>query len=583
MSHLRIALLFLAAVVVSCGTSRPVAAEAALPTVGLRQNGPSAFASWGHSPLRALDGEAIRFRASVRHDLGIAKAELYVYEFELYRNDAGLHSQRRRTGGVWGKVAELHQASGPHQVDLDYEYTPGFGPHTRLEYVWRVIDVDGQATDRLGITDAGTSPWPQDKVLLFAASRLPMSDLIDIAFFRDTDYDDDRTRYNADIEAMVMQGFLSPAAYGDYREHWAFYTTDRVADGKALSADVTNDALIPGFLKDFSIPGIDAFCLVHRQNYTDRSLMLENFHSLSNNLFSAEAQNWGTAIHESGHAIFHLSDEYGGCACFQSHASANVFRERKDCARWNTAEGFPATDCHELVDVYNRSWWSAEESTFFATLEGCSAHNERRGLSPDSCRVFVDEVGREQYWSFESTCIMHDDGDDVVRPFQRACRRVITERFAAMRQLRGEDRFVAVERQNIYGYEPVILLAMHREGTVWSVELQQAAMGVPSSVMQAAGEVTMRVLDSEGQLVAGYQLANAGVVHSHGEGDTFTVPEEGTVRLAVAGTPRMERISCEYNRDAHDRTPDATPSRYVDGFSFEIGDRVRALLGDLER
>ena len=579
----RISSLLLAAVMLSCGAARNIAAEPTLPMVGLRQNGPCHFESWSHSPLRAHDGEAVSFRASVTSETGIRGAELYVYEFELYRNDAGLHSQRRRPNGLWGKVAEIDSKGQEGRAEFDYRHAAGFGAHTRLEYIWRVVDDHGNATDRLGITDVGTSPWPSDKVLLFAAARLPMSDLIDIAFFRDEDYENDTERYRKDIEAMVVDGFLSPAAYGEHREHWAFYTTDRVADGKALSADVTNEKLIPGFLKDFSIPGIDAFCLVHRENYTDRSLMMENFHSLSNNLFSAEAQNWGTAVHESGHAIFHLSDEYEGCACFQSHAGSNVFRERSDCSRWNLANGFPAKDCYELFDIYKRSWWSAEEPTFFDDVKACRAHNARLGLSPDSCRVFVDEVGREHYWSFESTCIMHDDGDDQVRPFQRACRKLIDDRYAHMRRAPLNDGFAAAERQNIYGYEPVVLMAMHRAGTQWSVDVDRVAMGVPSATSQAAGEVTMRVMDGEGQVLDAYQLANAGTVHSHGEEDKFKVPEEGTVWLAIPASARIERISCEYNRDAHARTPDATPSRYTDGFTFEVGVRTRALLRALER
>ena len=67
-------------------------------------------------------------------------------------------------------------------------------------------------------------------------------------------------------------------------------------------------------------------------------------------------KNWGTAVHECGHAIFHLSDEYEGCACFQADGQSNVFRERAECEAWNMANGFPTASCYELTDVYARSW-----------------------------------------------------------------------------------------------------------------------------------------------------------------------------------------------------------------------------------
>ena len=577
---LRIAFLLGSACLAACATRTAVSDETSTAAaMGLRQNGPSHFHDWTHAPLRALDGEPVSFRVSAHSDVGIAAVELYVFEYELYRDRDGAPAQRRRPGGLWGRVGRWEESGLPRELTREHEYAEGFGPHTRLEYVWRVTDADGAVTDRLGLTDAGTSPWPRDKVLLFAASKAPMSDLIDVAFFRDVDYGDRVDVYREDVDAMVREGFLSAAAFGANRERWAFYTTDRRADGKALSADVTNDALIPDFLKDFSVPGIDAFCLLHREDYTDRSLMTENFHSLSNNLFSAEAHNWGTAVHEAGHAIFHLSDEYEGCACFQSHSGSNVFRDRMDCVSWNLSQGFPAADCYEVTDLYQRSWWSAEEPTFFADASACRAHNRRLGLSPDSCRVFIDEFGAEHYWAFESTCIMHDDGDDLVRSFQRACRRNIDDYYDRMRH-RGQNDFAGLSRENLYGYEPVVQLSMRREGEAWSLEVDGVALGVPTAADQAAGEVTMRVMDGEGNALSTYRLANAGAVHRHRDepADAYTVPEEGAVRIAVRASAAIERVACEYDRDAHERTPDARPSRYADAYVFEIGDAVREAL-----
>lgn len=572
---LRIAFLFASATLLACGT-RSVALDASpeAPSLHLRQNGPAHFVDWMHAPLRARDGEAVRFSVSASADAGVRDVELYVYEYELYRDRSGAPSQRRRPHGLWGRVAQWPQAGARGILKVDYEYAVGFKPHTRVEYVWRVTDVHGEMTDRIGLTDAGTSPWPQDKVLLYAASQAPMRDLIDIAFFRDSDYGARVDLFRADVEAMVIEGFLAESAFGADREHWAFYTTDRQADGRALSADVTNEALIPGFLKDFSIPGIDAFCLVHREDYTDRSLMLENFHSLSNNLFSAEAHNWGTAVHEVGHAIFHLSDEYDGCACFQSHAGSNVFRERADCAAWNLSQGFPTSDCYEVHDLYERLWWSAEEPTFFADAEACRAYNERIGLNPDSCRVFIDERGVERFWAFESTCIMHDDGDDEVRPFQRACRRNIDDFYARLRR-RSEADFAGVDRRNVYGYEPVVGVAMRRKGFAWSLEVESVALGVPSRSDQAAGEVSVRVMDGEGRALSSYRLANAGAVHRHSDEGAFQVPARGVVRLAIPADAAIERVACEYDRDAHAHTPDHMASRYSAGYVFEVGDTIR--------
>lgn len=559
-------------------------------------DGPAAVAEWMHAPLRPRDGEAVTFRVEAAAAADVARVELYVYEYELYADRAGRPSQRRRGNGVWGQVAAWSLDVPEAGLSRAHRLDDGFGPHTRVEYVWRLIGADGAVTDRFARFDAGTSPWPRDKVLLYSASRRPMSETIDVGFFRDTDYGDSLDLYRSDVEAMVTEGFLAEATFGTRREHWAFYTTDRAANGAAISADVTNQALLPGFLKDFSIPGVDAFCLLHRESYTDRSLLLENFHSLSNNLFSAEAYNHGTAVHECGHAIFHLSDEYGGCACFQTHASSNVFREAGDCARWNAANGFPAEDCFEVRDLYDRSWYSAERPTFFATEEECRAHNRALGVDDGSCRTFVDREGAVSYWAFETTCIMHDDGDDLVRPFRRACGRVIEEFYRELPYgggtlAAGEDRrdvsaraeaAVGLARyENVYGYEPVLELAMTREGEDWGVRVEGASFGVPTSAAAAGGEVAMRVLNAEGTSLATYYLAAPGAVHAHGDEDAFEVPSRGEVRVAVPAGGGVATVACEFDADRHGRSADPSRAPYRDAFVFDVAGAARRAVDSL--
>ena len=575
--YIRLLFLLLLAGVVSCNAPRETVQVDPSPKVKLHLTGPAHFDDWMHSPLRAGDQVPVTFSLDARVGAALDRVELYCYEYELYRNDAGLPSQRRRIGGLWGKLRTFKYADRPNtkRIDLEHRHGLGFPAHTRVEYVWRIVDVDGSVSDRLARFDAGTSPWPEDKVLLYSATRAPMADVIDIGFFRDVDYRDDKARFYADAEAMIKEGFFGQPVIGERRQHWAFYATDRSADGKAIAADVTNEALLPQFLKDFSIPGIDAFCLLHRENYTDRSLLLENFHSLSNNLFSAEAHNWGTAVHECGHAIFHLSDEYGGCACFQTHASSNVFRQRADCASWNVANGFPADDCYELRDLYDRPWYSAEEPTFFSSQVACQEFNESQGISADSCRTFIDKEGKELYWAFESTCIMHDDGDDRVRPFQRACRQVITSFYDRLSTPTYD--IAQASQENIYDYEPVVEMEMRRQDNLWTLVVGEARMGLPTPSSSSGGEIVMRVVDENGLSVADYRLAQPNAVHVHAhDGDRFEVPTTGSVRVAVPLREDIARVVCEQDNDAHARSADATAPAYRAPFLFDVQADIRA-------
>ncbi len=562
----------------SCSSSKEFVQEGPVDHK-LRLNGPAAVTDWMHAPLRAGTGEPVSFTVQAKSTTGIKKVELFLYEYQLYKNQRNLPSQRARVGGIAGKARTWDYKEPVSSVTLEHAHGLGFSKHSRVEYIWRITNSEGEITDRFAMFDAGESPWPEDKVLLYSASRSPMSELIDIAFFRDEDYKDSIAVYNHDLEGMVKNGFFGSELISRNRNHWAFYTTDRKADGKAIANDVGNDALIPEFLKDFSIPGIDAFCLMHREEYTDRSLLLENFHTLSNNMFSAEAYNWGTAVHECGHAIFHLSDEYTGCACFQNRSSSNVFREQADCMEWNMANGFPTADCYAVTDIYDRDWWSAEEPTFFKSEGECREHNRKNGVNGDSCRTFINGSGEELFWAFESTCIMHDDGDEIVRPFQRACSQVILEYFDKLRPRNFDNSFAAVNRENIYGYEDVIVMEMGKDHDSWDLKILGAQMGVPTQTVDSEGEVVMRLMGDDGESLYTYGLSQPGAVHVHQEdNDSFEVPAEGYVRVTIPADRAIARVICEFDQDAHLRSADPTKAAYQAPFLFEVGDEIKAAL-----
>lgn len=524
----------------SCSASRKQSMQTSALELEMQDGGSTFFEDWMHSPIRPQNDQAITFYVEADNDSGIEAAELYVYEYELFKNKQGLPSQRKRKGGQWGLLREWQLPSFPKRLHLDHVHGDGFKPHSRIEYIWRIKSKDGKISDRFARFDAGDSPWPQDKILVYSSSRKPMVDVIDLSFVMDTDYNGKKEQFHRDVEAMITRGFLSPQSYSNDRSSWAFYITDEVVDGKAISLNIGREEYLPDFVKDFSVPGVDAFCLIHQEDYTDRSMLVENFHALSNNFFSAEAKNWGTAIHESGHAIFHLSDEYDGCACFQSHESNNVFKKRSDCVTWNIAHGFPAKDCHEVKDVYNRNWYSAEENTFFLSMDACRSYNQSLGIHRDSCRTFVDSKGNQKYWAFESTCIMHDDGDHIVRPFQKACKTVMSEYYQGLSKQNFDPAFAKNVFDNIFGYEEVCFLDIERNEGVYSFTKTEKTWGVPTK-LRKGGEVSFSFLNAQ-EGYGEFDLSMPNAVHRDSH-KPFVKPVMGNrARVAISAGLKEFRV-----------------------------------------
>jgi parallel beta-helix repeat protein len=89
--------------------------------------------------------------------------------------------------------------------------------------------------------------------------------------------------------------------------------------------------------------------------------------------FSSVSFWFGTVLHEAGHAIFNLKDEYddapNGCGTAYGQPSpfANIFKDNKSCQAGSTNPGgcYPFTTCQD-------DWWTAQPPT---TIMACTCTN----------------------------------------------------------------------------------------------------------------------------------------------------------------------------------------------------------------
>jgi probable HAF family extracellular repeat protein len=120
----------------------------------------------------------------------------------------------------------------------------------------------------------------------------------------------------------------------------------------------------PGWQDD--CPQADQAAIVHIASCRDFS---------RGSVFSAENTSVGTFLHESGHGVFDVADEYDdGPACtthyFRSDPYPNIFRTEYGC-RQNTAH--PDDECHEFTDC-QLGWWKAQPAmTIMNSCEGMSS------------------------------------------------------------------------------------------------------------------------------------------------------------------------------------------------------------------
>ncbi len=470
-------------------------------TTGNSTKGNANFDYWVHSPFHPGNKVPVTFATKVKENKGIQKVELFIYEYELYRNEKDLPSKRQRSSGQWGLVKTWNLELVPDSIELNYTLEKGFAAASNVEYLFKVTDGSGAVTERYALFDAGRSPWPQDKILLYAASHRSLSNTINICFFPDVDYGGNFRAFITDVRKLVLEGYHVNNAIVEHRDDWAFYYTQDQADGLNIALDFTNPDHYPDFMKDSIISGIDAFGLIHKNEYSDGSYLYGNIHFLAQSVFTSEGKNPGTAVHETGHAVFLLSDEYDGCACFQPEGSfANVFNTKAGCEKFKKSHGLKGS-CRELLSYDNITWYTPEESPYFPTEQACIDYNKENGYGEGRCINFIEVNGRSSYRSENGVCIMNDDGDAVIYKFQSTCMAVIDAHYDFINADFIASNFEEKkERANIFGYEPIALLEVKMEGNKMDVVVKSIQYGIPQKQQKSGRDLQLSVMEKGGRV-----------------------------------------------------------------------------------
>ncbi len=513
--------------------------------------GSASFDHWIHSPLHPQQNQPVHFKSAITDNKGIAKVELYIYEYELFVDQEGHPSKRRKQTSQWGLVESWTYQEPIDTVAIDYIFESGFKDFSNVEYIFKVYNPAGETTERMALFDAGKPLLGDEKILLYATSTQPLKKTINLCFLPDTDYNKDWKGFLSDVESLIYDGYHANNKIENNKGLWQFYYTKHEMDGAAIANDYYDKELYPEFLKNNLIQGIDAFGLLHQLPYGDGTYLKRSIGFLSHSFFTSETYNHGTAIHETAHAIFNLSDEYNHCVCFDHPEGGNVFKKLTDCQAFNLKHGFPKEDCSTISHVDGKNWYMSEANVYFETEALCKQYNIANNLEEGSCQRFIDAEEVHWYRSLDGLCIMQDDGDAIVRDFKRTCSSVIDKYY---HKLENQSNDLIAEQEeiqyNIFGYEKVVLMELNTSESNLSFVYKGTRNGVPKKSQLNGTSIELNFLDQEGTNKTSIQLADPTIVHDHEEehrsDNTAIIKEEGLkYRFAVPyekGVETMEYI-----------------------------------------
>jgi hypothetical protein len=174
----------------------------------------------------------------------------------------------------------------------------------RAEITARVCDQGGNERWGSGTVTWMTCSWCGDHVIPIEVSGDPV-DKIDVKFIPDTSYAGDMDALVEDIGDVIANGYYQNDLFSDNRGKFNFYYLDDEASVTAYPACGFTPPL--GSCEDFqdATTFADSIAVLHTNDLRDWSST-----KCSRRVFCSEPTSYRTFVHESGHSLFGLKDEY---------------------------------------------------------------------------------------------------------------------------------------------------------------------------------------------------------------------------------------------------------------------------------
>jgi hypothetical protein len=323
-----------------------------------------------YNPLHPNNNQAVNFRAIASDSDGIASAELFVYEYELYVGANGFQSARQRAGGTWGSVHTWNFHGHPTAIDETHNFAAGFPASSYVTYIVRVRDTLGSQASESWTFAAGNWPFGNSPIPLWGNGA--PANRIDIAFVADRGDYANAHDMMTDLDRLIFDGYHSNNGIKLGKKYWQFYYSPE--RGSISDFDTPPRVMdVPASIATSGI--IDSAAVIHTTVKRDWA---------SGGNFGTEPGNRGTAVHESGHAIFGLSDEYaGGGHSTSTNPHHNNYNSRAAAETYNSANSWPTTDVQNIEG----SWWRPEPNTL-----NCIMLDDGDAAMPDFTRTCLNRV-----------------------------------------------------------------------------------------------------------------------------------------------------------------------------------------------
>lgn len=267
-----------------------------------------------HDPIFPESDEDITYTLTTSSSDGIES-------IQLFETVSSINALAVITPGTESMINEWTPAGSPNEITVNFT-KDGFPDNSYITYRFEVRN--GRGKTRSHEVNFVTSPYPVTNHPAPVYAQGDVEKVFDVIFIPDEDIND-MAAFGDHCRQMITDALFADPTVKLWCRQFNFYInteTGRATDYDDFMAD--RDVLHETPSNWANCTFAEAKVLMHRISLRDYA---------SGGLYSTEQQNRGTFLHESGHGLFDLADEYNSGSHWQAAELPN---------NWTTLTGAEA-------------------------------------------------------------------------------------------------------------------------------------------------------------------------------------------------------------------------------------------------
>jgi hypothetical protein len=293
-----------------------------------------------HEPMHAVGGEAVTFKGSATGK--VKKIELAYERYALSTASDGSHVQTLADAKTTVKTCD--PGGTVSSLDCTHTMSSAFAAGSLITYYATVTGDQGTSTESYSFA-AGDYPWPDDPIPIRLKGGT--AEKLDVVFIPDTDLT--LATFRSQLDEVIEDLYFKYEPIKFWRGLYNFYYSGRQGNYEEL-CKFTN----PPNMADLEAVA-DTVAILHQTDLRD---------CRSGTRMSSEIDYDKTLLHETGHALFDMKDEYCCDSSYSQQACVpNLYSSLANCQNDAARVGLPASNCTQLASgTETKNFWRIDPS-----------------------------------------------------------------------------------------------------------------------------------------------------------------------------------------------------------------------------